>query len=319
VTDANVALGILSREALLGGRMPISAAAADRAIDALGERLGLDRAPVAEGVLAIVTANMARAIRVVSIERGYDPRDFTLVAFGGAGPLHAARLARELEIPRVLVPAAPGILFALGLLVADLRMDFSKSRRLPATAAALPELERELQLLVRDAQRWLDAEGVEPRQRRLRRLADMRYAGQNYELNIELPRRMTSGEHLALTLDRFHAAHEQAYGFDAADEPVQLVTLRVEASGAVPAVQPAVGEERRADARSGTHRRVYLSEAGGWCDCPVYERGELGGGAAFEGPAIVEQMDATTLVLPGQRATVDRHGQLLIEEKGAGE
>jgi N-methylhydantoinase A len=144
----------------------------------------------------------------------------------------------------------------------------------------------------------------------------MRYAGQNYELSVELPPALTGDEHLALVLDRFHAAHEQAYGFDAADEPVQLVTLRVEASGVVPAVQPAMAETSRADARPFGWRRVYLSEAGGWCDCPVYERGELGGGVEFEGPAVVEQMDSTTLVLPGQRVTVDQHGQLLISEEG---
>jgi N-methylhydantoinase A len=187
VTDANVALGILNRESLLGGRMPVVAAAADAAVAALAAALNLAPTDVAQGILAIVTANMARAVRVISVERGYDPRDFTLLAFGGAGPLHAARLARELDIPRVLVPTVPGILCALGLLVADLRVDFSRTRVLPVVPDSLPAAAALLAELEAEALAWFEREGVAPSGRLLRRMADMRYTGQNYELSIELP------------------------------------------------------------------------------------------------------------------------------------
>ncbi|RIK43210.1 MAG: methylhydantoinase, partial [Chloroflexi bacterium] len=234
VTDANVALGILSREALLGGRMAVDAGAADAAVAELAQRLHLPPVELAQGILAIVTANMARAIRVISVERGHDPRDFTLLAFGGAGPLHAARLARELDIPRVLVPTAPGILCALGLLVADPRVDFSRTRVLPATPSSLPSAEAILTALEAEAASWLDREDAAPDARRLRRLADMRYAGQNYELTLELPPGSLDNAALDATLNTFHAAHDQAYGFASPGEPVQFVTFRLEASAIVP-------------------------------------------------------------------------------------
>ncbi len=187
VSDANLALGILNREHLLGGRMAVDSRAADRAIERLAAELGLDAMTVADGILSIVNVNMGRAIRVISIERGYDPRDFTLVAFGGAGPLHAARLARELEIPQVLVPTVPGALCALGLLLSDLRADFSQTLTRPAAPEALDDIQRGFHRLEAEASEWLDREAVAEESRRLRRIADMRYIGQNYELPIEVP------------------------------------------------------------------------------------------------------------------------------------
>jgi N-methylhydantoinase A len=319
VTDANVALGILNRTALLGGRMPVDAAAADAAVAALAAELQLPATDVAQGMLAIVTANMARAIRVISVERGYDPRDFTLLAFGGAGPLHAARLARELDIPRVLVPTVPGILCALGLLVADLRVDFSRTRVLPAVPDALATATATLAELEAEALGWMERERVEPERRRLRRVADMRYIGQNYELSIELPETGLDTPALGAVLDAFHAAHDQAYGFASPGEPAQFVTFRLEASSAVPkasltelpAATGAVDEARIAT------RRVFLPEAGGWTACPVYNRARLGRGQRFDGPAVVEQMDSTTLVLPSQTVEVDRFGNLILHEHGA--
>lgn len=315
VTDANVTLGLLSRDALLGGRMPIDAVAADRAIETLAQQLGLRREDVAQGIIALATANMARAIRVISVERGYDPRDYTLVAFGGAGPLHAARLARELDIPRVLVPSIPGLLCAYGLLVADLRTDFSRTHVVPADAASLESVARIYDELVGQAHEWFEREEIECAARRVRRVADMRYVGQNYELSVELPDRPLATEDLPSILDAFHAAHEQAYGYAAPGEPVQFVTLRVEASGAVP--KPELPRIARGgaleDARVGT-RRAYLPESGGWTAVPLYDRGRLGSGLRIPGPAIVEQMDTTVLILPGQVADVDEYGNLLLRD-----
>lgn len=315
VTDANVALGLLSREALLGGRMPIDATAADRAIDAVATRLGLRREEVAQGIIALATANMARAIRVISVERGYDPRDYTLVAFGGAGPLHAARLARELDIPRVLVPTIPGILCAYGLLVADLRTDFSRTQVAPAITESLPAINETFAELERVAEDWFREEGLAEADRRLRRIADMRYIGQNYELPIELPNHPLTADDLPAVLKAFHDAHDQAYGYAALGEPVQFVTLRLEASGVVAKPKPRRIPERGSldDARLGA-RRAYLPENGGWGEVPLYDRARLGAGMLIPGPAIIEQMDSTILVLPGQRADVDEYGNLILSE-----
>jgi N-methylhydantoinase A len=313
VTDANVALGVLSRQALLGGRMPIAAELSDRAIDRLATRLGLGAEAVAQGIVELATANMVRAIRVISVERGYDPRDYAMVAFGGAGPLHAARLARELEIPRIVVPPYPGILCALGLLVADLRTDRSRTLVLPAVEASLPALNDNLAELAASAAAWLDAEAIQPEQRQVRRTADMRYVGQNYELSIPLPGRPLTPDDLGPLLDAFHAAHDQAYGYAAPDAPTQVVTLRLEATATVEPPAPArlAGGGRLGDALV-AERRAYLPETGGWTTIPVYDRSRLRAGMTFGGPAVVEQMDATTLVLPGQGATVDDFGNVIL-------
>jgi N-methylhydantoinase A len=315
VTDANVALGILSRAALLGGEMPIDAALADRAIAALAARLGITPEETAQGIIDIATMNMARAIRVISVERGYDPRDYCLIAFGGAGPLHAARLARELEIPAMLVPTMPGILCAYGLLVADLRTDYSRTQVLPARPASIPALNECLDALERLALAWFEQERIAPDRRAVRRVADMRYVGQNYEISIPLPAEPLSEPSLPRILDAFHQAHDLAYGYAAPDEPVQFVTLRLEAEGAVqkPDLAPIPGGGDVAAAIRET-RRAFLPEAGGWTDIPLIDRTRLGAGVEFAGPAVVEQMDSTTLVLPGQRVRVDPIGNLIITE-----
>lgn len=312
VTDANLALGILNRTSLLGGRMAVDAEAADRAIARLAEDLSLDSIDVARGILSIVTVNMARAIRVISIERGHDPRDFTLVAFGGAGPLHAARLARELEIPRVLVPPAPGILCAIGLLVSDLRSDFSRTAVMAASEASLPDARQIIAQLQQQAREWLDREGIDESDRMLRTIVDMRYVGQNYELSIEIPGSHLDAGSLSGVLERFHAEHDRSYGFAAPGEPAQFVTFRVEARGHVPTTSfPELGSSSQRPVPSGS-RQAVIDESGP-AEIPVYDRSSLLADQHVDGPAIVEQMDSTTVILHGQRATVDRIGNLLIE------
>jgi N-methylhydantoinase A len=317
VTDANVALGILSREALLGGRMPIDAAQADAAVARLAGQLNLESEEVAQGIIALATVNMAKAIRVISVERGYDPRDYALIAFGGAGPLHAARLARELDIPRVLVPTIPGILCAYGLLVADLRTDFSRTVVVPAEVDSLDIVNDGFTELQAAADEWFAREGAEEGDRQLRRIIDMRYAGQNYELPVELPERPLTPDDLSGVLTAFHAAHDQAYGYASADEPAQFVTLRLEATGRVVKPEPKrLPRGGRIDDALSGHRRTYLPEAGGWGDVPLYDRTKLAAGSEIAGPAIIEQMDSTTLILPGQQATVDDFGNLVLSDSG---
>jgi len=315
VTDANVVLQTLNPTHLLGGRMSVRQDLAKQAVGRLASRLGLGLMETAQGVISVVTANMARAIRVISVQRGHDPREYTLMAFGGAGPLHAARLARELEIKRVLVPRNPGILCAMGLLLTDLRADFAATKLLPLEPAILPEIEAALAALAAQADAWFAHEGIAPEHRRLARTVDMRYAGQNYELAVPLP----DGPPTAATLERlaegFFDIHRRLYGFVAEDEPVQLVTFRAEATGLVSKATLTAHALEGPDASAAIReqRPVWLAEAANFVPCPVYDRDRLLPGNQFAGPAIVEQMDATTVVLPGMSARVDPFLNLILD------
>ena len=315
VTDANVVLQTLNPRYLLGGRMKVRQDLAQAAIAGLAERLGMDSMATAQGILSVVTANMAKAIRVISVQRGHDPRDYTLVAFGGAGPLHAARMARELDISRILVPRNPGILCAMGLLLTDLRADFAATRLMPLGEAALPAITEAFGGLTARAEHWFAEEGIAPEAGRITRTVDMRYAGQNYELPVTLPEGRVTAAALDALAAGFAAAHQRMYGFIAEGETVQLVTFRVEAAGVVRKAEFQPRPEGGADASSaiiGT-RQVWLPEAGGFVACPVYDREKLDAGNRIDGPAIVEQMDATTVILPGMTGRVEPYMNLILE------
>jgi N-methylhydantoinase A len=319
VTDANVVLQTLNPSHLLGGRMKIDQSKAKAAIADLASRLKLDPMATAQGIVSVVTANMAKAIRVISVQRGHDPRDYTLVAFGGAGPLHSARLARELDIPRVLVPRNPGILCALGLLLTDLQTNYAQTSLVPLEANALGRMRATFASLEARAHAWFDDEGIAASARRLGRTVDMRYVGQNYELPVPFPdpSEATSDDALLSTMRTgFERAHRQMYGYVAPEEPIQAVTFRLEAVGGVRQAEiksrpPAT--TRVEDAMIGK-RDVWLAEAGDFVTSPIYDRDKLGPGHRIAGPAIVEQMDATTVLLPGQRAAVDAYLNLIVEE-----
>ena len=315
VTDANVVLQTLNPTHLLGGRMTVRQDLARAAIGRVADRLGMDAMATAQGIISVVTANMARAIRVISVQRGHDPRDYTLVAFGGAGPLHAARLARELDIGRILVPRNPGILCATGLLLTDLRADFASTRLLTLSAAALPQIEAAFRTLRERAEAWFVEEAVPPEARRVARTVDMRYAGQNYELSVPLPDGPVTMAILDALAEGFAAAHERMYGFIAEGETVQLVTYRVEATGVVPKAAFRAAPDAGPDASAAVvgRRDVWLPEAGGFVSCPVYDREKLRPGNRIDGPAIVEQMDATTVVLPDMTAYVEPYLNLVLE------
>lgn len=315
VTDANVVLGTLNPEFLLGGRMRVHRDLAIAAIDRLAAQLGMDRMATAQGIISVVTANMARAIRVISVQRGHDPRDYTLMAFGGAGPLHAARLARELEISAILVPRNPGILCAMGLLLTDLRADFAATRLTTLGAAAFDPMRSAFDGLISQADAWFEAEHIAPTDRRVTRTVDMRYAGQNYELPIHLPDGPIDAATLDALAERFAAAHHRAYGFTADGDPVQLVTFRLEAAGTVPKARLGTQPDSGPDASAAIigERAVWLPEARGFVTCPVYDRDRLRAGNRINGPAIIEQMDATTVVLPAMRAVVEPGLNLILK------
>ncbi|HEV2301690.1 MAG TPA: hydantoinase/oxoprolinase family protein [Stellaceae bacterium] len=317
VTDANIVLQTLNPTHLLGGRMRVRQDLATAAIERLAAALGMERMATAQGIVAVVTANMARAIRVVSVERGHDPREYTLLAFGGAGPLHAARLARELETPRIVVPPNPGILCAMGLLLTDLRADFAATRRLPLAEGALGPLREVFAGLETDAEAWFEDERVAPQARHIARSVDMRYAGQNYELSVPLSNAPIGAATLAALVDGFAAAHSRRYGFLAEEEPVELVTCRVEATGRVRKAEFEAHPRSGGDPQGALigRRQVWLPEAGDFVAAPIYARDRLAHGNEIAGPAVVEQMDATTLVLPGMVGRVDAHLNLVLEER----
>jgi N-methylhydantoinase A len=310
VTDAHLVLGRIPPH-LLGREIPLDIERARRAIEERVARpLGLSLEAAACGILDIVNNNMVAALRLVSVERGHDPRDFALVPFGGAGPLHGADLAALLAMRTVVVPRHPGVLSTFGLLGTDVRNDYARTslqkppdHDLETVTAVYGELEGR-------AQGWLGDEGVPVAQRRLLRLADLRYRHQGFEITVPWPERDLAVDAL---IARFHQLHERRYTYALREAPVEIVTLRVAASGRVRRFALPVSPTRRGRAARPRHarRRVYFTPRG-WIDCPCLDRATLGAGAVVSGPAIVEQTDSTTVVLPGQRARVDRFGNLVI-------
>jgi N-methylhydantoinase A len=314
VTDAHLVLGHLP-ERLLDGRFSLDRALARTAIaEHIAAPLGLDTEAAARGILAIADNTMLGAIRIVSIERGHDPRDLVLVPFGGAGPLHGGALARLIGCPTVLVPPAPGVLSALGLLASSLRAEFSRSCVQRGGRFDIDCIATVFAELARDAAAWLDAEGVPQGARRVTWHASLRYEDQGSE--ITLPWAGAAADAAAAldaTVAAFHAAHERLYSFRLDDVPVEMVTLRVDAVGLLPPLRlpeiPRGGPIE--DAVTGRQRIAF---AGGPTEALVYDRARLGAGAELRGPAIVTQLDSTTLVLPGQIGELHPSGALILRE-----
>ena len=250
---------------------------------------------------------MVNALHLISVQRGYDPRDFVLVGFGGAGPVHANALARDAEMPTLLIPRSPGIFSATGLLTTDLKRDTATTvmRRLDEldhdeVATAFARLEEA-------GRAELEREGLGSGSIGFLRQIDLRYVGQSYELTI------AAGDEL---LDRFHAEHDRTYGFSAPGEAVEVVSLRLTSIGRI-AKPPARRLEPGGPSEPKERRPVYFAEAGDYVDCPIYDRYVLGAGATFAGPAVVEEFDSTTVVHPGFAVRVDEVGNLIIEREAA--
>ncbi|MDE2726850.1 MAG: hydantoinase/oxoprolinase family protein, partial [Gemmatimonadota bacterium] len=308
VTDANLVLGRLSTDSLLGGAIHLDPAAARRVIEekiAAGLQCTVEEA--AEGIIRVINASMTAAIRKLTVERGYDPRLFTLVPFGGAGPLHGVELARELGIRDVVIPLAPGVASAEGLVFSNLRTD-----RIQTHVELLDRIEAErfetmLGELTAQAIEDLamSSEGNDPV---ISRRVGLRYAGQGYDIPIDLPEGAVD---LALLESAFHLEHERQYGFARRDQRVQLVNVWVSA-------ELPISDDRRKPAGRGASERVapFVTRpvyfAGDWMDTPVYGRIGLLPGQRIDGPAIVEQLDSTTLIGPGQAACVDEWEQISI-------
>jgi N-methylhydantoinase A len=296
VTDANLHLGYLADGARLGDEVVLERARAEKALEELGSELGMDAFSTATGVVEVANAEMVKALRVISIERGLDPRDFTLVAFGGAGPMHACALAEELGITTVLVPKASGVLSALGLAISDERRDY-----VSPLIGDLDWLDKaDLDAAFRPLEETAERELASPR---LERRADLRYRGQSFELTVD------AGDHSALGA-RFHATHEARYGYRMDDEPVEVVNVRLIATSPVekPSLQdagPSVEQEKA------TRSAVLGGER---IDVVVLDRSKMGSGSKIEGPALIEFPESTCVVPPGWRGEVDDGGSLVLEK-----
>ena len=313
VTDANLVLGRLNPSYFLGGEIALDPAAAQRAIEQHCARpLGMELVEAAHGIVEIANTAMVNALRLVSVQRGYDPRDFALVAFGGAGPAHANRLAALTEIPVAIIPQSPGTASALGLLVTDLKHDYATTliERLDSVAPdALAQIFADLEAKGRQT---LKREGMTEATMEFQRQADLRYVGQSHELTLPLAAEALGPAQLAQLLEQFHRTHERAYGFSAPGEPVELVSLRLAAIGQIakPALAPLA--EAAGEATAKEQRPVYFAESEGFVDCPVYNRYALGAGAIVRGPAIIEEIDSTTVVHPQYQVRVDEVGQMAL-------
>ncbi|MCY4592273.1 MAG: hydantoinase/oxoprolinase family protein [Alphaproteobacteria bacterium] len=319
VTDANLVLGRIPAS-LLDGEVALDFDAAERAIDEhVARPLNTSAGDAALGIIDLVNASMTGALKVMSVERGLDPIDFALSAFGGAGPVHAAMLMRSLGTGCVMVPRHPGIMCAIGLLATDLRYDFAVTR-LQRAGDIDPVLTGEvLDDLGDQADRRLTADGIPPERRLCRRAADMRYAHQGVELTVGLADGPVTAATLEALVEDFHALHRRLYTFSDPSAPVEIVTLRLEASGttgefALPEVDRAASPKPE----PATERRVRLDGRAG-APVPVYRRTALCAGHEIFGPAIIEQFDSTAVILDGQEAMTDRYGTLVIRERASRE
>ncbi|ATW24967.1 hydantoinase/oxoprolinase family protein [Candidatus Formimonas warabiya] len=316
VTDANVVLGRLNPRYLLDGDFQLDVEKAYQAIEKkIAQPLGLTVIEAAAGIIKVVNANMVRGIRVVSVEKGYDPREFSLVAFGGAGPVHGVEMAEELGMPEVIVPKNPGINSALGMLVADVRHDYVRTHvksMAEITGAELTDLFGEME---KQGSEQLAQEGFSPSDMVFLRSADVRYRGQAYEISIPVWGGTLTLDEIQRSKEHFHLEHEKAYGYRREKETVEMVNLRLVALGKLPRMELVKEQEsNQAIPEPVACREVYFSH--GFLPTAVYNRKKFRYGVMLRGPAIVEQLDSTTVIFPDQDATVDAFGNMIIKLKG---
>ncbi len=298
VSDANAILGRLDVEHFLGGAMQLDLNSAKKALKILAKSMNLSLEAAAQGVIDVANVNIDRAVRRVSIARGYDPRNFTLMAFGGAGPLHACAVAERLEIPRVLIPRYPGVLCAFGLLIADVRRDYSRTVLQRVTESTIPNLQSYLDAMIQQAQSDLRRENIAETDMIFNPLLDMRYAGQSFELSVPFSGDITAA---------FHDAHQRSYGHAMRERVVEVVNLRLQAVGSVE--KPVLEPESVA-----AHNPAPLQTKNGFT---FYDRESLLPGAQLETPALVFQLDSTVYIASGWSAYVDGYRNLILERQGS--
>jgi N-methylhydantoinase A len=320
VTDANLVCNVLDPNNFLGGRMTLNQAKAEKLLaDKIAKPLKLDLLEAADGVLKIINVKMEEAIKAVSSARGYDIRDFTLVAFGGGGPMHAGRMALDLGIPAVLIPLTPGVHSALGLLMSDVKHDYVRSKLVGVDELDLTEINQIFHNLMEQGKNDLRGEGFTDDEIRIEPYLDLRYAGQGYELTVPCTMPPLKTEDLKLMRQRFDTLHEQSSGHKAETEPVELVSLRLISLGLVPQAKLSPGKVtggKLEHAKTG-ERKVFFGKEHGALTAQIYDRARFEPGHKISGPAVVEQLDTTTVIHPEQEATVDEYGNIIIREKKA--
>ncbi|MBI4696242.1 MAG: hydantoinase/oxoprolinase family protein [Gammaproteobacteria bacterium] len=316
VSDAQAVLGRLSADRPLGGHLRIDASRARTAIEPIAHAFGMSVEQAALGILRIADTNMANAVRVVSVEKGFDPRDFVLMAFGGAGAMHAIPIAEELGITEILVPYQPGTFCSLGLTVADLRHDFMRSVVTEIGAADPEVFEGLFQSMEREGRERLAASGVEPAAIETVRSCDLRYVGQAY-VPVSIPvAKLFDAAAAPRLAAAFHQRHLELYKHSAEGEPVEVVSLRVSARGLR---EKRIPVDTAADTvlAPASQTAVFFDAENGFVDCPVYDRVAFGPGATIDGPALITQMDTTIVVFPGYRVTVDAQRNLILRKLAA--
>jgi N-methylhydantoinase A len=312
-TDASLVLGRIDPEYFLGGEMKLNYEASKEAIERdIAKPLDMDVLEAASGIVRIAEANMAASMRVSSVERGYDPRDFVTVAYGGAGPLVATSLAQELGSPSVLIPPHPGIFSAIGMLYSDLRLDVSRTFIGRIDSIKMEDMSAAYRDLESKATSMMSGEGFKGDVAILRS-ADIRYVGQNYEVGTPVPSVELNEARRKDIASNFNMEHTRLYGHSKPDEPIEVLTLRVAAVGSMlrPTVRHLEPSRTSQKALRG-HRPIYYEESKDYLKTPIFERTVLGAGLSLEGPAVIEEMDSTTIIRPGQTAEVDDFGNIVI-------
>jgi len=315
VTDANLVLGRLGADRFLGGEMRLDLAAAKRALlERVAKPLGMTETAAADGILRIVTTKMSHVVRWVTTERGLDAADFALVAYGGAGPLHAAMVARELRIAKVVVPRAPGHFSAYGMLVADLRRDFVNTWFTPLATASFAEMEEFFGTMEHEGRRAVEASSAALTGITVGRGADMRYVGQEHAVSVDLPLALFERQDRAGIKRRFDEVHDRRYGYSSPGEAAEIVSLRSAVTGlmAKPQTESLAQGGAGAEQAFRGKRPVYFAEAGGYVETPTFDRSALLAGNRIAGPALVEEYASTTTIHPGDALEVDGFGNLVI-------
>lgn len=320
VTDANVVLGRLNPNGILGGRMDLDVEASKRVIqEHICDKTNLSLVEAASGILSIVNANMTRGVRLISVEKGHSPSDFALVSFGGGGGLHCGALAKALNIPHVIVPPSPGTFCSLGLLVTDIRRDYVRTELLEPGEDSLITIRQHFESMKVEGTQLLAKENVHPSKRSFSLDIDVRFVGQNYELSVPVQWEELTSDGVQHIISRFHKIHEKNYGYSDKEGKIEFVNYRVTAFGELPkAPLVKANQEDNRLVEAVSHRDVYFSEVNkpGYYKTGIYNRSDLNAGNRIQGPAIIEQMDTTILILPSQSAVIDPYQNLIINTFG---
>ena len=321
VTDANLILGRLSIDRFLGGEMRLDIEAATRSIqNQIADPLGLTATAAADGILRVATTKMSHVVRWVTTERGFDAADFALVAYGGAGPLHAAMIAQELTIAKVIIPRAPGHFSAYGMLLSNLRRDFVRTWFTPLSVAPFPMMEQIFADMEKQGREAVGRSSIGLSGILVTRGADMRYVGQEHAVSIELPHQLFAAEDRDGIKRCFDAVHETRYGYSAPHEPAEMVSLRSTVTGLLekpPFERIASGRERPPASSCRGHRPVYFAAANGYVETLTFDRTQLAAGNCIAGPVLIEEYASTTVVPPGDVLEVDAFGNLIINIRRA--